>query len=203
MDTFFYMDYKEYKFFEKKLYKRYNQVKYIAIQRDFNSYLSSYLNMSGHSFKQRQKRKLLAIILGTARYTVFYREIEKIIRQKSGLFISYNDLIDNYSETHTKIENYLGIKSDFEKTSPFKKNTSFHNKVKKDSFGRFVNIIKWIFDTFPLTAKFVLKAYSKFFAKDRMPLYWRLKKEKYFKERLIKELQTTNDTMLVEYLREQ
>ena len=185
------------KIFEKELLSRYANVRFIAINRDFYEYLRSYINMPGKSFNRRNNLKVIALLLGTARYTVYYREISNIINKYKGLSVKYEKLIEKYEEQLVTIESYLNLSS--KRTEVLtKRNRSFRPKSEDDGilkylypFLRLLKSIYWI-------CRVILKIYD--FKKIENPIYYRLLKEKYFQKDLMNNLESTNNLILLDDL---
>lgn len=191
--------------------ERYGDCKFVGVKRDYVSLLRSYLHVPGSAPQRRLVpfRRQAAIFLETARYVLYYRRIEQIIKAKNGLLLSFSDLEDDLETATQRITNYLGLEHSPEMLKRrYKPNTSFLREEERaraipklDLFiGR--NLFMPLFSIFPGLAANVIRW------RDRMrgnlcPLQWKLLKLQYMRDSFGEELLKAGDVGLYRSLFEE
>lgn len=204
ISSLFFKDEDEFEKFEAVLKKRYPTIKYIVIQRDFDGYIRSYINMLGEARTRRNTwlKKRLSGISGALFYHYYYPRMYNILPEEDTLRIAYQDLKENFEQTVNDIANFIEYpkppQPDANKRNV--QNTSFTGgKVLKKS--AFISVANFVFKYFrPLTWLGIELRY-KFMKKPELPpLWWRLTKEERFKTQLKEELKETGQLRLLEYI---
>ncbi|MDA7951676.1 MAG: sulfotransferase [Pirellulaceae bacterium] len=129
---FFYFP-SEFKKIKDVIDTRYQNAKYVGIQRDMDEAFVSFLNMPGTHREKRLKNEFFSYYLYAARYQTFYRNAPKLL--PDALWVQFADLKNDTTATIEKISRYLEKKSvDVESTGI--KNTSIRTKteVKRPRF---------------------------------------------------------------------
>lgn len=198
LDPDFYENLSDLDYFINLINKRYEQVKYIGIQRAHSQYLKSYVHMSGRFHTLRSKLKPLAYILGSARYHLYYRSISNIIKDQNAILIKYEDLKQNYKDEIENISTYLNIKQ-LKNEVTSQKNSSF-KKTDSKNISSLATVIHKVLSKSFYVNYLILKFYSKIVNKDPQ-LYYRILKSKYFQDRLITDLEKTHDFQIIDLIK--
>jgi len=198
----FLKDKDELTFFKTELNKRYSSVKYINIQRDFNSYIDSYINMIGDARIRRNTpyKKKFAGITGAMFYHYFYRQADRLLQNEDVLKISYQSLKKDFETNLNDIKTFIDYEGS-PKTEQLKRNiqnTSF-TTAKKEHSNIFIKLANFIFKYFPPITNLAVRLRYKFKQKNTLPpLWWRLTKAEHFQEAFKKELQQSGQLLLKE-----
>ena len=202
LDPFFFLDPSELKKFLSILENRYEKVKFIAVQRNYEDYLNSYVNVSGPSFQKRQtlSGSILSPFLGAARYNIYNQTIQQIIQGQKGLHIDFKELKSHLAITK-KIANYIGIEPINTDPLSVRTNTSFAGNKKKSANISMASLAYLLFKTSATFSRQFVLLYERS-KKERNPLTWRLLRAEHFKEELIRQFEKDSDYNLVKSLKE-
>src|SRR5699024_1466614 len=207
-DPHFFMDDAERKRFLEVLDKRYNEVKFIRIQRDFADAFKSYRNMEGknHDRRQRVVNLFPALLLQASRYVLTYRKDIELI-EDDVLKLSFNKYINERHQYIKEAAQYLDIHIDNWHTVDFDRfqiNTSYVKHKSKGKLPKTVVILipklLWFLDKYPAVAQHIWKSYFRMKAKGD-PTFKRLIKHTYFKDELLRDLTNTKANRLIQKIR--
>ena len=179
---------------------RYQQAKFISVQRNFDDYLRSYEKMAGSSFKARQRLKLFATILGAARYNVYYDQISKVSPRLNCLTLKYEDLKNDFAGQIAKISQHLAIEPVAENTKS-KPNTSFVNNQPERSERPIQTLIAKCICKLPFASRYIVRYYNDL-KKQKNPAEYRLIMSQYFPDQLLEELKAAGETRIAELVAE-
>jgi len=205
LDPGFFHDSAEFDKFKKALHERYATVKFIIIQREFNDYIGSYINMIGEAKLKRNTRlkRRISGITGTMFYHYFYRKMNRLLAAEDVLKLPYENLKNDFEGSLKHIASFVEYPEepmpDALRTNV--RNTSFitEKKQQKDALIGLANVI--FKDIPPFTALAVRMRY-RFQKKSNLPpLWWRLTKAEHFPDELRQELQATGQLKLLELLK--
>jgi len=204
LDFDFFKDTDELEVLKEELNKRYKSVKYISIQRDFNGYINSYINMIGDSGVRRNTswKKKMAGVTGAMFYYYFYRRADKLLQNKDVLKISYQSLKQDFETNLNEIKTFINYEG-VPKVGALKRNiqnTSF-TTTKKEHSNVFIRLSSFVFKYFPPINNLAVRLRYRFKKKNTSPpVWWRLNKAQYFKQELREELKQTKQLPLLEYM---
>jgi len=205
IDPLYYLNNKELQNFINRLNARYENVKYISIQRNIHDVILSYLKMEGTYQKARDTKigRIIAIFLGVSRYIVHYNATDKLLVRCNSCSFQYEHFIQNKDIDLKLLSDYLGL--DFNSINQkYKPNSSFNQTKKKDKqliIKSIISIFYYGMKFIPIFPKVILNLYENIKPKKR-PDFWRLKKEKFFLHMYVKELTETSQFQLLEVLKE-
>jgi hypothetical protein len=204
-DPHFFMDDTERGLFLSILEKRYDKVKFIRIQRDFEDAFKSYRHMEGENADRRQKtiNLLPALLLQASRYVLTYRNDIKQI-EENVLDLSFKKYISEPRKYMEKIAQWLDIHVHDWNTVNFDRfqiNTSYVKQKTKRELSRAILMLTpkllRFFNQFPVVARTIWKTYFRLKTK-RNPTFKRLIKHTYFKKVLLSDLTKTNANGLIQ-----
>ncbi|MGM0405043.1 MAG: sulfotransferase [Thermoplasmatota archaeon] len=109
LDPAFYRNPELMEMFMNRIKNRYNEIKFIAIQRDFRDVLNSAINMPGAGWRRKLLSRQVFAIFNTVQNAHGYNKINQIIDEHDGLKLQFEDLKGNRSITVEKIVNYLDL----------------------------------------------------------------------------------------------
>jgi hypothetical protein len=186
------------------LEERYRRVKFVAVQREMFSYLASYLEMEGasHSLRRRRPLRPLSLVLGVLRYVNAYRQVRRLIAERGGQFVSYEELQGDPEGSLRRIAGYLGIKRSGFGETEFGPNTSFAGGRRRElgpGEKLIARMTRSLAGAMPAAARGLLLLYEKAKPK-RSPLFHRLLKSEYFRQELKDELRAKGSLRLAETL---
>jgi len=146
LDPNFYLYPKEFNDFLRRVEARYPNYILIGIKRDFESVFPSYLRMKGVASQNRMAlfiRELLILLEGS-RYFLHYHSINKIIQEKNGITVNFNEFREHKEKIVKKICHYLSLKYEPDMIrDKFKPNSSFLSRKGKNQWPILKYELKW------------------------------------------------------------
>jgi hypothetical protein len=207
-DPHFFMDEAECSKFLKALDKRYDEVKYIRIQRSFEDAFKSYRNMEGKSHDRKQKgiNLLPALLLQASRYALTYRnDIDQV--EKNVLDLSFEQYISERHKYIKEVARWLDIYVDDWNAVNFDRfqiNTSYVKQKTKRELpniveGMIPKLLQYLSQS-PAVAQTIWKVYFRRKTKGT-PTFNRLIKHAYLQEDLLKDLTNSKANGLIQRVR--
>lgn len=200
IDPLLFIKKEELTLFLSCLKKRYKEVKFISIVREYHENQISYMNVTGPKFQSRKTivGSAMAHLLGAARYRYFNNSSERIIREFSGLALTYDQLLKDKAGVMEKVSSFFGMPMLVEGQGlNIPKNTSKQNEKVRYSRA-FSSFCHALFAADGLSHYF-LKTYEKARAKN-CPFEYRITAEKYNTAYLEKYFDGTGDLLLKELI---
>lgn len=202
ISTLFFKDKEEFEKFEGVLKKRYSKIKYIIIQRDFDDYIRSYINMIGEAKTRRNTwlKKRLSGISGTLFYHYYYPRMYSTLSEKDTLRIAYEDLKKDFEQTVADIAEFIEYQES-PRPDALKRNVQNTSFTGGNVLGKngFISVANFVFKYFrPLTYLAIQLRYKFMKRPELPPLWWRLTKEERFKTQLREELKENGQLRLLE-----
>lgn len=205
LDPGFFHDTVELDKFKHALHKRYTKVKFIIIQREFNDYIRSYVNMIGEAKLTRNTslKKRISGITGTMFYHYFYRKMNRLLANEDLLKLPYENLKNDFEDSLKQIASFVEYP---DKPMPDAlqrnvQNTSFTTE-KTQQKDALIDVSNFVFKNIPPLTVLAVRLRYRFQKKPNLPpLWWRLAKAEHFPEELKQELQATGQFKLLELLK--
>jgi len=183
LDPHFSRDKIEFNRFMKCLQERYDNPKFIFIERDIEHVIKSYVNFIPNKRSKGRVKiwgQSLVMMIKKVAYDYFFKSI---VREHEGISFRYEELLKDELHIKERIESYIGIADRSVREQDYLKNSSF---FKKDTFEFnpvevfvLVNIIHPVLKAFkPLTV--LLARLSRY--KNAKPAYYRMMQYQYYKE---------------------
>lgn len=203
LDPQFFLDTQELHNFLSIVSSRYKEIKFIRIQREFETSFRSYLKMEGKNQQKRKKTINLwpALLLQASRYALTYSR-KTGLEQYDIMDISFEAYIKDRRNYLLKICAYLEIENrDIESLDidRFQVNTSFveikHKELPK-RFSKKVKKAESSLSKFPMVAHFIWRVYEKIKPQPN-PDFRRLTKYDYFQNELLEELKKSKSVGLI------
>lgn len=201
LDAGFFHDKKELEALKYALNERYDEAKYIIIQREFKGYIRSYMNMIGKTQSSNAKKQLSGVT-GAMFYQYFYPRMSRLLKNEQTLHLNYESLINNYKNTLDQIAEFVGYseKPLYGQDAKNVRNTSFTTQ-KSGAVGALIRLSNVLFRYIkPLPYLLVRIRYALQKKNTLPPLWWRLTKAEHFKENFKTELEQTGQLLLMEQL---
>ncbi len=225
LDPLFYIYPRELDEFLALLERRYGQAKFVAVRREIEPAIASYLDMEGdaHGLRKRGPFAYLSILLGVLRYANAYRRIGRIVDERGGIMLRFEELTGDMSSALAKIAAYTGLPQEAFGESPYSPNTSFSGSgsgadgVSADGFPAkapssrpdrevkrrlsagerlFVHLAYAFARLLPFFPPLLLRLYESLKPK-KPPLFHRLIKREHYPEQLKEELRKKGSVNLV------
>jgi len=207
LDYGFFNDADEFYQFKHALNQRYSTVKFIIIQREFNSYIRSYINTIGKAKLNRNTtfKKRISGITGTMFYHYYYKNIYKLLANENTLKLRYENLKMDFEGSLQKIASYIEYP---EKPMPDALHQNFSNTSftggKEQQKDTLISLSNILFKNFPPLTTLAVRLRYRFQKKSNLPPLWRrLTKAKHFKTDLLQELQATEQFKLLEFIKKE
>lgn len=184
----------EHEQFMSELKQRYATVKWIAIKRNIDDCMRSYVYMEGRNNKTRQKPWVqpASVVLGVARYLQQYRHIEALVVQEQGLMLDFKTAISDTTAVEQRIDKYLGLEQSLGGGRPVrhKVNTSFKDGSKRKELTGPSKIAlkasRSLLAKLPGVSRRLLYLFEKY-KPAVSPVYRKIYKSRYFPEQLNEE----------------
>lgn len=199
LDPYLILDKKAWNEFISLVEKRYEFPLFIGIQRNFDDYMNSAIVLQNKSLtsRARWKKNFLAIV-NTSVYIQAYDLIKRFLEPKS-LLVTFEQLKSNHEVTLQSIQQHY----DFPKAATeqiFLKNSSFDSVKRKTNkkYGILHFILKYS-GLSSLIIPIVLYRYKK--SPVASPMWWKLKKVRYFRNQFLEELNGLQQHELIELIK--
>jgi len=202
LDTGFFHNPAEFENFKRALHERYSTVKFIIIQREYNGYIRSYINMIGRT-KTTLLRRRISGITGTMFYYYFYRKMNRLLADEDVLKLPYENLKNDFEGSLKQIASFAKYPDEPMPDALQRnvQNTSFTTE-KKQQKGALIGLSNIIFKNFPPLAALAVRVRYCFQKKPKLPpLWWRLTKAERFPDELRQELHATEQFKLLDILK--
>ncbi len=207
LDPGFFHDPAEFEVFKRTLHERYNKPKFILIQREYNDYIRSYINMIGEAKITRNTslKKRISGITGTMFYHYFYRKMNHLLADKDVLKLPYENLKNDFEGSLQQIASFVEYP---DAPMPYAlrrnvQNTSFTGK-KKQQKDALIGLSNVVFKNIPPLTSLAVGLRYRFQKKSNLPpLWWRLTKAERFPKKLEEELKMTEQFKLLEFLKDE
>jgi hypothetical protein len=207
LDQSFYSRPEKLSEFLGRINRRYERPFFVGIKREFKDVVTSYVNMQGVPPQDRNTAptREAAILLQAARYTLHYYTVNKIISNRDGQLIRFDDLRNRRKEVLFNVSNKIGV--DFSQImleDLYPSNSSFRSKkvVKKiPKWELFLanDIIKKLLNRLTYLSKIIVRT-NEFFGTNEPPTYRRILKLEHFSSELKEELENKDRRALLELL---
>ena len=205
LDPGFFHDPAEFDTFKHALHERYSTAKFIVIQREYNDYIRSYINMIGEAKLTRNTslKKRISGITGTMFYHYFYRKMNRLLADEDTLKLPYENLKNDFEGSLKQMASFVEYPDEPMPDALQRniQNTSFTTE-KKQQKDTLIGLSNFIFKNIPPLTALAVRLRYRFQKKSNLPpLWWRLTKAKQFPDELKQELQATEQFKLLELLK--
>ena len=187
--------------FWNRINQRYSDPKLVAIRRDDDEAIASYLNMEGSYHRMRTGRgRFIAFFLGYSRQKYGNRVIDSFLKNKNHFFVQYENMRNSLSDVESRLDEYLELKGSLGTEAPdlYRKNTSFWSQAPTNTDGPWQAIAKYLANS-SLFSKLIIKLWS-FVKPEAFPAYHRIIKYQYMRDELVNELRARDAVGLLEKL---
>ncbi len=176
---------------------RYDEIKFIGIQRDYEDVLRSAINMQAFPWRKKFGLREVFAIFDVVKNAHGYNTINRIIDKRDGLKLEFDELRNDRAVVIDKIVNYLDLDHSEEMLEDhYPPNSSYRAEEEKATLPDWEEklIAKCLFSALQkdnlLNRKFrraIDRLLNNYFPNDR-PISWRLIKLEKFSERFREEL---------------
>lgn len=182
--------------------ERYDQVHIVAVRRDPDEVLRSYVRMPGPTLAARSTRAgaAAAHLLGLARLRVHAGDLDRLVREEGALLVEFRTLVERPDEVVRLLRARIGELGELADAG-YPRNTSFHAKGEAAPRGSSPgwDLAAAAFDRMPGLARHLLRAWeSRPVAAN--PLYYRLARAERDPDGLVDELRRSGHDALVSHV---
>lgn len=187
---------------------RYDNIRFVAVKRELEAVLRSYVHMQGRSRQNRGRAGIreAAMALQTARHVFHYSVVNTILADHGGLLLQFADLQEHRADATAQICDYLDLDwTDSLLEDEFPPNSSFRGRSRARSIPQWElqmchRLLRPIFSTFPSLAYLLLRLRALLRSGTGPTLYWRLLKLDRMPERFREELRNAGNVGLLDVL---
>lgn len=200
LDPHFFHQPDELERFWSLLQRRYATVKLVGITREFDGVLRSYLNMEGQRSIHRLQgiKRAMAVMLESGRYVAHNRAITRLVEQRGGVLLRFEDLRADRRAAAETLRGYLELDFADSLDTPYRPNSS--HGTRRDATTRTterlaLDVLLPLFRACPGAATSLLRLRERTRG-EQAPFYWRLLRLEHMPGRFASELGETGQTAL-------